>query len=316
MLAVAEAAEARYKPERERRTRHRIGVRDEGDVAHMQIVRTVADLRDLVGRWRAQGERVAVVPTMGALHRGHLSLVEAARREADRTIVTLFVNPKQFTNPDDLKNYPRTEETDRAALAPLGVDVLFAPGAAEVYPPGFATTVSVARLGDVLCGAHRPGHFDGVATVVAKLFLMTGADLAFFGEKDWQQLQIVTRMARDLDLSVAIRPMPTIREPDGLAMSSRNQRLSPQDRERAAAIPRVMQAAAHAIRSGEPAGVALEQARHALLAAGFREVDYVELRDGETLRSLVAAQPGARLFAAAWIGPVRLIDNISLTESR
>jgi pantoate--beta-alanine ligase len=282
----------------------------------MQIVRTVAALRDLVASWRARGESVAVVPTMGALHQGHLSLVEAARREADHAIVTLFVNPKQFTNPDDLKNYPRTEESDRAALAPLGVDVLFAPGASEVYPPGFATTVSVARLGDVLCGAHRPGHFDGVATVVAKLFVMTGADLAFFGEKDWQQLQIVRRMARDLDLPVAIRPMPTIREPDGLAMSSRNQRLSPDERERAAAMPRVMRLAGRAILAGERAGVALEQARHGLLAAGFREVDYVELRDGETLRGLDAATPGARIFAAAWIGHVRLIDNMSLEETR
>jgi pantoate--beta-alanine ligase len=281
----------------------------------MEIIRTVAALRARVAQWRKLGERVAVVPTMGALHEGHLSLVAAARREAARVIVTLFVNPKQFSNPSDLKNYPRTEDSDRAILAPLGVDVLFAPDAGEVYPEDFATTVSVAGLGEGLCGAYRPGHFDGVATVVAKLFLMTGADLAFFGEKDWQQLQIVRRMTADLNIPVDIRPMPTVREADGLAMSSRNQRLSAEERARAASLPKAMREAARAIRGGEKAAPALARARAAMLAGGYREIDYVELREGATLRPLDADAPGARLFAAAWLGPVRLIDNMALDEA-
>ena len=278
----------------------------------MELIRTVTQMQAQVAAWRRAGARVAVVPTMGALHEGHLSLVAAAKREAQRVIVTLFVNPKQFSNPDDLKNYPRTEETDRATLAPLGVDALFAPDVTEVYPAGFATAVSVSGLGEGLCGAHRPGHFDGVATVVAKLFLMTQADLAFFGEKDWQQLQIVRRMAADLNIPIQIRPMPTVREADGLAMSSRNQRLSPQDRARAVALPTAMRQAIAALRAGAPAHAALEKARAAILAGGYARIDYVELRDGATLRPLAAAAPGARIFAAAWLGEVRLIDNMAL----
>lgn len=281
----------------------------------MDIIRTAAAMRARVADWRRAGERVAVVPTMGALHAGHLSLVSAAKREAARVVVTLFVNPKQFSNPDDLKNYPRTEESDRAALVPLGVDALFAPDAGEVYPDGFATTVSVAGLGDGLCGAFRPGHFDGVATVVAKLFLMTGADRAFFGEKDWQQLQIVRRMAVDLNIPIEIRPMPTVREADGLAMSSRNQRLSADERLQAAALPRAMRAAARSIVAGEAAAPALARARASLLSGGYREVDYLELRDGATLAPRQSAAAGARLFAAAWLGPVRLIDNMALDEA-
>lgn len=280
----------------------------------MELIRTVAEMRARVANWRGAGARVAVVPTMGALHAGHLSLVTAAKREADRVIVTLFVNPKQFSNPDDLKNYPRTEDSDRKILAPLGVDALFAPDVAEVYPDGFATTVSVAGLGEGLCGAHRPGHFDGVATVVAKLFLMTQADLAFFGEKDWQQLQIVRRMATDLNVPIEIRPMPTVREPDGLALSSRNQRLSPQERSRATALPDALRAAIGAVRAGAPVGTALAEARAAILRGGYRDVDYIEIRDGATLRPLSAAAPGARIFAAAAIGSVRLIDNMPVYD--
>jgi pantoate--beta-alanine ligase len=281
----------------------------------MEIIRTVAALRARVNPWRQAGDVVAVVPTMGALHAGHLSLVAAAKAQAQRVIVTLFVNPKQFSNPDDLKHYPRTEDSDRAVLGPLGVDVLFAPDLSEVYPEGFATTVSVGGLGACMCGAARPGHFDGVATVVSKLFLMSAADLAFFGEKDWQQLQIVRRMASDLNIPIAIRPMPTVRECDGLAMSSRNQRLSAQDRLRAAALPKAMAEAARAIRGGEAPAPALDRAKAAILAGGYQDIDYLELREGATLRPLGGAAPGARLFVAAWLGPVRLIDNMALDEA-
>ena len=184
------------------------------------IVRTVAELRATVAEWRCEGASVAVVPTMGALHAGHFSLVRAALEKADRVIVTLFVNPKQFNSATDLAAYPRTEEADAAKLAPLGAHLLYAPDAAEMYPDGFATTVTVSGGSEGLCGAFRPGHFDGVATVVAKLFMQTGANLALFGEKDFQQLHIVRRMARDLDIPIGIVPCPTVREPDGLALSS------------------------------------------------------------------------------------------------
>ena len=191
----------------------------------MRTVREVKALRGVVAGWKAVGQTVAVVPTMGALHPGHLSLIAAARAGADRVIATIFVNPRQFNKPEDLARYPRTEDRDAGMLATAGVDLLFAPPAEAVYPEGFATSVSVAGLSEGLCGAHRPGHFDGVATVVTKLFLMTGADRAFFGEKDWQQLQIVRRLARDLNIPVAVTGCPTLREADGLAMSSRNTRL-------------------------------------------------------------------------------------------
>ncbi|SJM30175.1 pantothenate synthetase (fragment) [Mesorhizobium delmotii] len=195
------------------------------------IVRTVAELRKAVAEWRKQDLKVAVVPTMGALHEGHLSLVRAALDRADRVIVTLFVNPKQFNSAADLAAYPRTEHEDAAKLAPLGAHMLYAPFASEMYPEGFATTVSVAGVSEGLCGAYRPGHFDGVATVVAKLFLQTGADLAFFGEKDFQQLHVVRRIARDLDIPIEIVACPTVREEDSLAMSSRNVRLSASERQ-------------------------------------------------------------------------------------
>lgn len=272
------------------------------------VLRTVADLRARVAGWKAAGARVGVVPTMGALHDGHLSLVRAAQGLAGRVIVTIFVNPTQFNNPEDLARYPRTEEADLAALAPLGVDAVFAPPAAQVYPAGFATTVTVAGLADPLEGECRPGHFAGVATVVAKLFGMTGADVACFGEKDWQQLAVIRRMAADLDLPVQVVGCPTMRDPDGLALSSRNVRLPPSARARAPALHRAMQAAAAAMRVGAPASAALAQARAAVLAAGFTGIDYLDLRDAASL-----GPPGAgprRLLAAATLEGVRLIDNI------
>ncbi|WP_425466113.1 pantoate--beta-alanine ligase [Ostreiculturibacter nitratireducens] len=280
----------------------------------MMIVRSVAELRAKVAAWRRAEEIVGVVPTMGALHAGHLSLVEAAKGACDRVIVTIFVNPKQFNNPEDLAKYPRTEERDAELLDPHGVDVVFAPPASEVYPDGFATKVSVAGLGDPLCGAHRPGHFDGVATVVTKLFGMTNADRAFFGEKDWQQLQIVRRLVKDLNLPVEITGCPTLRDPDGVAMSSRNGRLSPEDRAKACVLPRAMQDAAAAIASGGTAAEALATARTAILEAGFAEVEYLELRAAEDLAPLERPDRPARIFAAAWLGGVRLIDNIAVPE--
>lgn len=274
----------------------------------MRTVRDVKALRGLVAGWKAAGNSVGVVPTMGALHAGHLSLVHAAKAGSDRVIATIFVNPKQFNNPDDLARYPRTEERDAAMLMEGGVDVLFAPPPEVVYPPGFATGVSVGGVARELEGAFRPGHFDGVATVVTKLLLMTGADRAFFGEKDWQQLQVVRRLVRDLNIPVTITGCPTLREADGLAMSSRNTRLSEGERRTAPALHRAMVGAAEAIRRGEPADRALASARAALLAAGFSAVEYLELRDGESLGPATGAP--ARILAAAVLGSVRLIDNI------
>jgi pantoate--beta-alanine ligase len=277
----------------------------------MRTFRDLAALRARVRDWKDAGESVGVVPTMGALHPGHISLVSAAKAACDRVIVTIFVNPKQFNNPEDLAKYPRTEDQDAALLAPHDVDVLFAPDATTVYPPGFATKVAVAGLQDVLCGAHRPGHFDGVATVVSKLLLMTGADQAFFGEKDWQQLQIIRRMVTDLNIPVRITGCPTLREKDGLAMSSRNVRLSPPDRLAAPALNRAMVKAADAIRKGAADRPALAEATSAILKAGFSEVEYLERRTAEGLVLAEGPSPvPTRLFAAAWIGGVRLIDNV------
>jgi len=275
------------------------------------IIRPLAELRALVRGWKAAGETIGVVPTMGALHEGHLSLVRAAKSGCDRVIVTLFVNPRQFNNAEDFAKYPRTEHADAALLAPLSVDALFVPDAAEVYPPDHATVISVSGVTAPLEGAYRPGHFDGVATVVTLLLNMTGADRAYFGEKDWQQLQLVRRLVADLKLSCEIVPCPCVRAEDGLALSSRNQRLDPGARARAAALPQALFAAARAIETGAEAEAALAEARAGLDAAGIGPVDYLELRDSE---SLGPAQPGqpARLLVAAWLDGVRLIDNVAV----
>lgn len=278
----------------------------------MQVVRSVAELRAVTGGWRQAGDSVAVVPTMGALHDGHLSLVAQARDACDRVIVTLFVNPTQFDRPEDLAKYPRTENRDRAVLEPAGVDLLFMPGVDEVYPPGFATTVSVSGLTSGMCGDFRPGHFDGMATIVAKLFLMTGADRAFFGEKDWQQLQIVRRLAADLNIPIEVTGCPTVREADGLAMSSRNARLSPPDRAAAPALYAALTRAAQRLRGGEDPAPVLEAARAEILAGGFARVEYLDLRHPQTLTPLDRLDGPARLLAAAWLGPVRLIDNVAV----
>ncbi|MEI9420768.1 pantoate--beta-alanine ligase [Mesorhizobium sp. Cs1299R1N1] len=280
------------------------------------IVRIVSELRSIVAAWRREGLRVAVVPTMGALHEGHLSLVRAALAKADRVIVTLFVNPKQFNNADDLAAYPRTEHDDAAKIAPVGAHILYAPDAADMYPQGFATTVSVSGVSEGLCGTFRPGHFDGVATVVTKLLLQTGADLAFFGEKDFQQLQIVRQLVRDLDIPVEIVACPTVREADGLAMSSRNTRLSLAARNRAPRLAEILVQTAKQVNSGESVGRALTDGREAILAAGFSKVEYLELRADGDLASIVTLDRPARLLVAAWLGQTRLIDNLQVPWPR
>jgi pantoate--beta-alanine ligase len=277
-----------------------------------EVIRSAASLREKVSAWKRSGMLVGVVPTMGALHDGHLSLARAARAQSDRVIVTIFVNPMQFNNPEDLKKYPRDEAHDLALLEAEGVDVLFAPGPEEVYPEGFATKVSVAGVSGPMEGAFRPGHFDGVATVVTKLFGMTQAGRAFFGEKDWQQVQVVERLVRDLNIPIRIIPCPTIREADGLAMSSRNVRLTAEERALAPALHGAMQGAAAAIRGGSDVAAALEAARAAVLAAGFASVEYLDLRDAETLEVVTTLDRPARLLAAAVLGEVRLIDNIAV----
>jgi pantoate--beta-alanine ligase len=274
-----------------------------------------AALRETVAGWKRAGARVAVVPTMGALHEGHLSLVRAARAGADRVIVTLFVNPKQFNSAEDLAAYPRTEAEDAALLAPLGVDLLYVPGGEEIYPTGFDTTVAVGGIDVGLEDAHRPGHFEGVALVVTKLLLQTAADRAFFGEKDFQQLLLVRRLVRDLDLPVEIVGCPTVREPDGLALSSRNRRLSPEDRARAPALHAALAEAATALAGGARAAPVVEAARAAVLAAGWPTVEYLTLRREADLAPLDAATEPARLLAAAWLGGVRLIDNVAVASA-
>lgn len=284
-----------------------------GDVmADVKLVRTKDELRTLRRNWIFAGEKVAVVPTMGALHAGHLSLVEAAKKGADRVIVTIFVNPKQFNNPDDLDKYPRTEMEDAAKLAPYGIDALYVPTPDQIYPEGFSTNVRVSGLTEDLEGAHRPGHFDGVATVVSKLFLQSRADVAYFGQKDYQQMLLVTRLSRDLDIETEVVGCPTVREEDGLAMSSRNVRLSPAERAIAPAMKREMDRAAKAIRGGAEIRVVLDSAKRQIENAGYGAVEYLELRDAETLTPVTDLSRPTRLLAAAMLGDVRLIDNIAV----
>ncbi|MGX5844759.1 pantoate--beta-alanine ligase [Mesorhizobium sp. ArgA1] len=280
------------------------------------IVRIVSELRSIVAAWRREGLRIAVVPTMGALHEGHLSLVRAALAKADRVIVTLFVNPRQFNNADDLAAYPRTEHDDAAKLASAGAHILYAPDAADIYPQGFGTTVSVGGVSEGLCGTFRPGHFDGVATVVTKLLLQTGADLAFFGEKDFQQLHVVRQLVRDLDIPIKIIAGPTVREADGLAMSSRNARLSLAERHRAPRLAEILGQTARQLSSGESIQRALTVGREAILAAGFSKVEYLELRSERDLASILTLDRPARLLVAAWLGETRLIDNLQVALPR
>jgi pantoate--beta-alanine ligase len=278
--------------------------------SNIAVARTVAALRDAVRGWRARQEMVALVPTMGALHRGHLALVEAARRHCDRVVASLFVNPKQFGPREDFAAYPRDEAADFAKLREGGVDLVFAPTVEEMYPAGFVTTIRIAELGEELEDAQRPGHFDGVATVVSKLLLQCLPDVALFGEKDYQQLLVVRRMARDLDIPVRIEGVPTVREPDGLALSSRNVYLSPEERRVAPLLYRALtDAAASLIAASGNVAAALANGLEVLRQAGFAP-DYLELRDAADLSPMTRLDRPGRLLTAARLGRTRLIDNI------
>ncbi|GLP87742.1 pantoate--beta-alanine ligase [Epibacterium sp. DP7N7-1] len=276
------------------------------------ILRRLDDLRALRRDWMLKGETLGLVPTMGALHAGHLSLVEAAKSACDHVVVTIFVNPKQFNSPEDLANYPRTEHEDAEKLAPFGVDAIYVPDPDQIYPEGYATTVSLSGITEVMEGPNRPGHFEGVATVVAKLFLQSGADQAFFGEKDYQQLMVVRRMARDLDIPIEVIGCPTVREPSGLAMSSRNMRLSPAATETAGQLNPMMEAAADRLRAGEDYAPLEAEMRARLRDLGFSEIEYIDLRCAEDLATMTRLDRPARMLVAAWLDGVRLIDNIAV----
>ncbi len=278
----------------------------------MQTLRDIGQLGSALVALRAGGHRLALVPTMGALHAGHLAIVEEAKRQADRVVATIFVNPLQFGEGEDLERYPRQEKEDARALEQAGCDLLWIPTPEQMYPAGFSTTVSVAGLGKRWEGHSRPGHFEGVTTVVTKLLNAVRPDVALFGEKDFQQLVIIRRAVIDLNMPVAIVGVPTVREDDGLALSSRNVYLSPDERSRAVILPRTLNRAAGEIASGVPVQHALEHASHALYDAGFSVVDYVALVDETTLEPVEEARGGARLIAAATIGNTRLIDNLPL----
>jgi pantoate--beta-alanine ligase len=279
----------------------------------LAAARTVAALRVRVRDWRAEGLTIALVPTMGALHKGHGALIEAARRAADRVVVSIYVNPTQFAAGEDFTAYPRDETGDIAFLDDYGVDLLFAPETKEMYPDGFATTVHVAGLTEGLCGVFRPGHFDGVATVVAKLFNQVRPDAAFFGEKDYQQLCVIRRLAHDLDMGISVMSVPTLREEDGLAVSSRNVYLTESERRIAPTMYRVLTDASRRIAGGAVISAVCVEAKDELLATGFRSVDYVDYVDGETLAPLnqINGSRPARILAAAYLGRARLIDNVA-----
>ncbi|MCR9219963.1 MAG: pantoate--beta-alanine ligase [Alphaproteobacteria bacterium] len=277
------------------------------------VLRTVPDLRTATAQWREAGERIGFVPTMGALHEGHLSLVRQARAASERCIVSLFVNPRQFGPREDFSAYPRDESGDLAKLAAAGVDLAYAPGVEAMYPDGAATSVDVGALGAMLEGESRPGFFTGVATVVTKLLLQTGADVALFGEKDYQQLQVIRRMVADLDIPTRIVGCETVRDADGLALSSRNAYLSAEERRIAPALHRALQEAAEAVRAGADPDAACARAAERLLASGFQAVDYLAIRDAETLAPVDREHEGAkRALGAAKLGGARLIDNIAV----
>jgi pantoate--beta-alanine ligase len=280
----------------------------------LEVVRTIAELRQHTSRWRIAGQTIGLIPTMGALHNGHLSLIKLAQGKCDRVIATIFVNPRQFLPNEDFDEYPRNEESDIQKLIEMGVDLLFAPKAPEMYQPDASTTVVISKLTDCLCATSRPGFFDGVGTVVTKLLIQALPDLAIFGEKDYQQLLVIKRLARDLDIPVEIIGAPTIREADGLAVSSRNVFLSQTNRETASRVFELLKKTATAIAQGNDVLVACEEARSELILAGFSEIDYFEARHSETLELIQNFENSGRLFAAVWLGPTRLIDNLEIIE--
>lgn len=278
----------------------------------MQIIRELSELRTIVRKWQSNNRRTALVPTMGALHAGHVALVAAAKQQANRVVASIFVNPTQFAANEDLSSYPRREAEDAAMLEAAGCDVLWAPSVETMYPAGYATSISVGGVTETLEGAARPGHFDGVATVVAKLFGQTQPDLAFFGEKDFQQLAVIRKMVADLNMRIGIVGVPTVRDSDGLALSSRNTYLTAEERSAAHVLPDALQDAAAAIAKGRDVAKALEEVRARLTFAGFDPIDYVTLCDAETLRPVLQATGKLRLLAAARLGRARLIDNFEV----
>lgn len=279
------------------------------------IVRTVAELRAQVAAWKAEGDQVALIPTMGALHDGHLTLVKLGQTRARRTVASVFVNPKQFAPHEDFDAYPRSEAVDAEKLASIGCDLMFAPSAAEMYAPGFSTAINVSGVSEPLEGAARPQFFGGVATVVAKLLIQSQADYAVFGEKDYQQLQVIKRLARDLDIPTQIVSAPTARAEDGLALSSRNAYLSADERQIAVALPTALRAAALAVASGGRIDEAEAAGKAALTAAGFGQIDYLDVREASDLSKLGPGPIGGaqgRILVAAWLGKTRLIDNMAV----
>ncbi len=278
----------------------------------LEIIRTVNGIRKRVQKLKQAGKTIALVPTMGGLHAGHLSLISKAKDVADYVVVSIFINPKQFNNPEDLDTYPSNEEADLHNIEKLSADLAFIPNVKEMYPDEFATHVKVTAGIDILCDAHRPEHFAGVATVVTKLFLQVGADFACFGEKDFQQLFIIKRLVKDLNIPITIIPAPTIRENDGLAMSSRNERLGKSERLIAPQLHQIMQETRKQINAGMAIQMACKSAKEELESAKNFKVEYFEVRCGENMTLLETPQSDCRLFAAAWLGSVRLIDNISL----
>jgi pantoate--beta-alanine ligase len=286
-------------------------------MAGIETVRDGAALRQRITAWRSAGERVGLVPTMGGIHDGHLALVHAAREGCDRVVATLFVNPKQFGPSEDFTTYPRDGARDARLLADAGAELLFAPDVEEMYPQGFATRVSVSGVTEGLCGAHRPGFFDGIATVVCKLLMQALPDAAYFGEKDYQQLRMVQRMVADLAIPVDIVPVATVREADGLALSSRNDYLTDSERRNAPTLYRVLNAIATGLEGGKGSVADLTVwGRGELEGAGFGPIDYLEVRDADTLRPVETLETPARVLAAAWLGKARLIDNVAVRPAR
>ena len=283
--------------------------------APVQIIRRLEELRAAAGELKASGS-LALVPTMGALHQGHLALIEEATRRANRVAATIFVNPMQFGAGEDLERYPRRESEDIAMLSGAGCDLLWLPAVEDIYPPGFATGISVGGVSERWEGEARPGHFVGVATVVAKLLIAVAPDVALFGEKDFQQLAVIRRMAVDLALNVQIVGVPTVRDADGLALSSRNSYLDAEQRQRALALPQALAEARGSILGGMAVANAIENARSRLNSAGFEAIDYVALVDSDTLEPLDSPRGAMRLIAAATIGGTRLIDNLTVEAPR